>query len=321
MAIVAVGNATRAVQPHQIWIELDCLAVVCDRGLPSVFFRDQPLPEERLTPLAETKGVFRIDCDRLGDIGDRLVEFTLFHPRHAAAGIGPRIPGIDPDRLGVVGQRSVVFMQTVIGDATVVVGPAIFRIDLDRLGAIGNGGDVVLLALVGLAPVRKGGGVLRAELDGLAVVGNRAVVILAVEGAAAPVLEGLDAFRHRLACIVDDAAAGREPMSALSALAAHSPRSAGVAASAGIASSRAMQRSSPPDPRAAMLFPSRQALRRDTSGREDFSPNGRLSAIGNPCPRWVNGDGLAVGRSLDAGADQIGDDGCWLNVVGVRVGP
>src|SRR6267154_2878208 len=66
LAIVAVGNAARAVQPKQIWIELDCLAVVCDRRLPSAFFRDQPLPEECLTPLAETKGVFRIDCDRLG---------------------------------------------------------------------------------------------------------------------------------------------------------------------------------------------------------------------------------------------------------------
>jgi hypothetical protein len=26
LAIVAVGNAARAVQPKQIWIELDCLA-------------------------------------------------------------------------------------------------------------------------------------------------------------------------------------------------------------------------------------------------------------------------------------------------------
>src|SRR5262249_49593237 len=76
LAIVAVGDATRAVQPKQIWIEPDCLAVVCDRGLPSAFFRDQPLPEERLTPLAKTIGVFRIDCDRLGDIGDSLFEFT-----------------------------------------------------------------------------------------------------------------------------------------------------------------------------------------------------------------------------------------------------
>ena len=59
--------------------------------------------------------------------------------------------------------------------------------------------------------MRKGPGVLRAELDGLAVVGNCAVVILPVEGAAAPVLEGLDASCHRLACIVDDAAAGRAP--------------------------------------------------------------------------------------------------------------
>src|SRR5207244_1051950 len=50
LAIVAEGNATRAVQPNQIWIEPDCLAVVCDRGLPSAFFCDQPLPEERLTP-------------------------------------------------------------------------------------------------------------------------------------------------------------------------------------------------------------------------------------------------------------------------------
>src|SRR6267142_4432179 len=77
------------------------------------------------------------------------------------------------------------------------------------------------------------------------------------------------------------------PTSALSALAAHSPRSAGVAASAGIASSRATQRSSPPDPRAAMLFPLRLALQRDTYGRDDFSPNGRHSAIVNPGPRWV----------------------------------
>src|ERR1700726_1328918 len=147
--------------------------------------------------------------------------------------MGPHIPGIDPDRLGVVGQRCIVFMQTVIRGATVVVGPAIFRIDLDRLGAIRNGRVVVLFALVSLAPVRKGPGVLRAELDGLAVVGNRAVVILPVEEAATPVLEGLDAFCHLLACIVDYAAAGRAPTSGLSALAAHSPRSAGVAASTG----------------------------------------------------------------------------------------
>src|SRR5258708_6988562 len=77
------------------------------------------------------------------------------------------------------------------------------------------------------------------------------------------------------------------PTSGLSALAEHSPRSAGVAASAGIASSRATQRSSPPDPRAAMLFPLRLGLRRDTYGRDDFSPNGRHSAIVNPGPRWV----------------------------------
>jgi hypothetical protein len=70
-----------------------------------------------------------------------------------------------------------------------------------------------------------------------------------------------------------------------------------------------------------MLFPLRLGLRRDTYGRDGFSLNGRHSGIVNPGPRWVNGDGLAVGRSLDAGADQIGDDGCWLNVVGVRVGP
>src|SRR4029450_6279162 len=96
LAIVAVGNATRGVQPKQIWIELDRLAVVCDRGLPSALFRDQPLPEECLSPLAETKGIFRIDCDRLGDIGDRLVEFTLFRPRHATAGIGPPGRGSGP---------------------------------------------------------------------------------------------------------------------------------------------------------------------------------------------------------------------------------
>src|SRR5256885_16998562 len=65
------------------------------------------------------------------------------------------------------------------------------------------------------------------------------------------------------------------PTSGLSALAAHSSQSAGVAASTGIASSRATQRSSPPDPHAAMLFPLRLALRCDTYGRDDFSPNGR----------------------------------------------
>src|SRR5712675_3764881 len=77
------------------------------------------------------------------------------------------------------------------------------------------------------------------------------------------------------------------PTSGLSALAAHSPRSAGVAASTGIASRRPTQRSSPADPRAAMLFPLRLALRRDTYGRDDFSPNGRHSAIVNLGPRWV----------------------------------
>jgi hypothetical protein len=119
--------------------------------------------------------------------------------------------------------------------------------------------------------VRKGGGVLRAELDGLAVVGNRAVVILSFEGAAAPVLEGLDAFRHLLACIVDDAAAGRAPDIGLVGAGGALAPVGGVAASAGIASRRATQRSSPPDPRAAMLF-LRLALRRDTYGRDDFSP-------------------------------------------------
>ena len=279
MAIVAVGNATRAVQPDQIWIELDCLAVICDRGLPSALFRDQPLPEERLTPLAETKGVFRIDCDRLGDIGDRLVEFTFFRPRHAAAGIGPRVPGIDPDRLGVVGQRSVVFMQTVIVDATVVVGPAIFRIDPDRLGAVRNGGDVVLFAFVCLTPVRKGGGVLRAELDGLAVVGNRAVLILPVEGAAPPVLEGLDASCQLLAGIVDDTAAGRtaeiELVGAGGALAAVGPRSSQRRHGKQETQTKKQSTRSP----RCHAVPLRQALRRGTSGREDFSLNGRLSEV------------------------------------------
>src|SRR6202045_535462 len=62
------------------------------------------------------------------------------------------------------------------------------------------------------------------------------------------------------------------PTSGLSALAAHSPRSAGVAASAGIASRRPTQRSSPPDPRAAMLFPLRLALRCDTTGGMTLAP-------------------------------------------------
>src|SRR5205814_5629336 len=68
-------------------------------------------------------------------------------------------------------------------------------------------------------------------------------------------------------------------ISGLSALAAHAPRSAGVAASAGIASRRATQRSSRPGPRATMLFPLRPALQHGTYGRDDFSPNGRHSAI------------------------------------------
>jgi hypothetical protein len=38
-----------------------------------------------------------------------------------------------------------------------------------------------------------------------------------------------------------------------------------------------------------MLFPLRLALRRDTYGRDDFSPNGRHSAIVDPGLRWVNG--------------------------------
>src|SRR5262249_17750196 len=63
LLIVAVGDAARAVRPKQIWIELDGLAVVGDRGLPSAFFRDQPLPELRLPPLAKAKSVFRIDRD------------------------------------------------------------------------------------------------------------------------------------------------------------------------------------------------------------------------------------------------------------------
>jgi hypothetical protein len=37
-----------------------------------------------------------------------------------------------------------------------------------------------------------------------------------------------------------------------------------------------------------MLFPFRLALRRDTYRRDDFSPNGRHSAIVNPGPRWLN---------------------------------
>src|SRR3981081_4434164 len=88
------------------------------------------------------------------------------------------------------------------------------------------------------------------------------------------------------------------PTSGLSALAAHSPRSAGVAASTGIASRRPRQRRVPPDPRAAMLFPRRLALRRDTYGRDDFSPNGGHSAIVNPGLRWVIRDSLMMSVSL-----------------------
>jgi hypothetical protein len=36
-----------------------------------------------------------------------------------------------------------------------------------------------------------------------------------------------------------------------------------------------------------MLFPFRLALRRDTYGRDDFSPNGSHSAIVNPSPGWL----------------------------------
>src|SRR3981081_501307 len=88
------------------------------------------------------------------------------------------------------------------------------------------------------------------------------------------------------------------PTSGLSALAAHSPRSAGVAASAGIASKRPRQRESTPEQRGAQLLPPPLALRRDTYGRDDFSPNGGHSAIVNPGLRWVIRDSLMMSVSL-----------------------
>ena len=67
-------------------------------------------------------GVFRIQLDRFGIVGDGLVVLALETVCPAAAEVGEGVFRIQLDRFGIVGDGTVVLALAVVGVAAIVVG-------------------------------------------------------------------------------------------------------------------------------------------------------------------------------------------------------
>jgi hypothetical protein len=65
---------------------------------------------------------------------------------HGAAVVSAGVFRIELDRLVEIGDGAVVFALFRIGAAAVAIGPSVFRIDLDRLAVVGDGTVVVALS-------------------------------------------------------------------------------------------------------------------------------------------------------------------------------
>ena len=83
--------------------------------------------------------VLRIKADRLGEIGNRLVECTFDPVDHATTEVRRGAFRVESDGLSEVGDRLVLFARIPICLATAVVCPRRFRVEPDRLGIVGNG--------------------------------------------------------------------------------------------------------------------------------------------------------------------------------------
>ena len=73
----------------------------------------------------------------------------LAAPGEAAVGVGGGVFRIEPDRLVEVGDGAVVVALVALGDAAVGVGDGVFRIEPDRLVEVGDGAVVVALVVLG----------------------------------------------------------------------------------------------------------------------------------------------------------------------------
>src|SRR5262249_22312103 len=119
-------------------------------------------------------GIFRVEPDRLIEVGGGAAGIALIVPHVAAIGIGEREFRIEPDRLVIV-RDSVVEIAFFLPDiAAIIVRLRIFRIDADRLVIVGErrlgvvplaigdravvigDGEIVALGLAGLDDSRAG---------------------------------------------------------------------------------------------------------------------------------------------------------------------
>lgn len=84
-------------------------------------------------------GKFRIDLDRLGDVGDRPFIIAFARERIAAIFISPAGLRIDPHYFGIVGDRTVEVAFAQVDIAAVSVKTREVRVELNRFGDVGKG--------------------------------------------------------------------------------------------------------------------------------------------------------------------------------------
>ena len=153
-------------------VDLDRLGVIGNRLVELAFFA------ERRSSIAIRFIPFRSDLDRLGVVGYRLVGIALRLLSVAAIVIVASILRIELDRLRVIGYSSVVVLLGVVGEAAVAIRFIPFRADLDRLGVVGYRLVEIALRLISIATIVKCCRILGIDLDRLGIVGNRSVVVL-----------------------------------------------------------------------------------------------------------------------------------------------
>jgi hypothetical protein len=82
---------------------------------------------------------FRIEQDRLIEVGERAIPLALVLMAEAAAGVGESIFRIEDDRLVVVGDRTVVVaLAPLVGIPAAVIGAGVFRISRQQTAARGD---------------------------------------------------------------------------------------------------------------------------------------------------------------------------------------
>ena len=136
-------------------LDADRLAIRGDRLVELASFL------QRHAKVVVSLGVVRLDADRLAIGGDRLVELALALERIADVGMGLGQVGFDADNLAIRGDRLVQLALVLERYAEVEVSPDIIRLDADRLAIRGDRLGELALALERYTEVGMGLGMVR----------------------------------------------------------------------------------------------------------------------------------------------------------------